>query len=189
MNIQKILELTDKTLDDCKIEISEIPNINLYMEQVLTFLNDELDEFKRDPKDKIYTKSMINNYVKSQVLTKPDNKKYTPNHVIELLLIFYMKQVLSLDDIKILFDYSLTNNNLKEIYASYLNHTNNEYLNVSSEINNYINILQSDEELKNDETKILILISLLTAKANAYKMFSEKLIDSLKKDNDKQKST
>ncbi len=183
MDIQKILEQTDKTLNECKIEISEIPNINLYMEQVLTFLNDELDEFKRDSKDKIYTKSMINNYVKSQVLSKPDNKKYTPNHVIELLLIFYMKQILPLDDIKILLEYSLTNNNLKEIYASYLKHTNNEYLNVSTEINSYINKLENDEELKNEETKTLILVSLLTAKANAYKMFSEKLIDSLKKDN------
>ncbi len=185
MDIQKILEKTNQLIDNSKIEISEIPNINLYMEQVLTFLNDELDEFKRDQKDKIYTKSMINNYVKSQVLTKPDNKKYTPNHVIELLLIFYMKQILSLDDIKILFEYSLANNNLKEIYSSYLNYTNNEYLNISSEINNYIDILEQDEDLKNDETKMLILITILTSKAASYKMFSEKLIDSIKNNNKK----
>ncbi len=180
MDIQKILKLTDEAQDKYKIEISEIPNINLYMEQVLTFLNDELDEYKRDSKDKIYTKSMINNYVKSQVLSKPDNKKYTPNHVIELLLIFYMKQILSLDDIKILLQYSLPDNNLKDIYSAYLKHTTNGYLNISSEISSYIKTLESDEALKNDKTKTLLLIGILTAKANAYKMFSEKLIDSLK---------
>ena len=185
MDIQKILDQSIKAINECKIELNEIPNINLYMEQVLTFLNDELDQFKRDSKDKIYTKSMINNYVKSQVLSKPDNKKYTPNHVIELLLIFYLKQILSLDDIKVLLEYSLTGNNLKEIYSSYLNHTTEECLNVGNEIKNYINILQNDATLKNDETKALILIGILTAKANAYKMFSEKLIDSLKTDYNK----
>ncbi len=185
MDIQKILDLTDKTLHNSKIEISEIPNINLYMEQVLSFLNDELLEFKRNSKDKIYTKSMINNYVKSQVLSKPDNKKYTPNHVIELLLIFYMKQILSLEDIKSLLEYSLSENNLKEAYSSYLKHTSSEYLDISSEINGYIDIIQNDDELKNDETKVLILISLLTAKASAYKMFSEKLIDSFKNHKEK----
>lgn len=185
MDIQKILDQSNKAINECKIELSEIPNINLYMEQVLTFLNDELDQYKRDSKDKIYTKSMINNYVKSQVLSKPDNKKYTPNHVIELLLIFYLKQILSLDDIKILLEYSLTDNNVKEIYSSYLKHINDEHLNVGTEINNYISILQNDEALENDETRTLILVGILTAKANAYKMFSEKLIDSLKKDNNK----
>ena len=183
MDIEKILQITEKASENNKIDLSEIPNINLYMEQVLTFLNDELDEYKRNSKDKIYTKSMINNYVKSQVLSKPDNKKYTPNHVIELLLIFYLKQILSLDDIKNLFDYSLQDNNLKSIYTSYLKHTDSEYLNITSEISSYIKTLEKDDELKNDETKILILISLLTAKATAYKVFSERLIDSLKKDN------
>jgi hypothetical protein len=183
MDIQKILEETNKTLQNCKIEIAEIPNINLYMEQVLGFLNSELDVLKRNPKDKIYTQSMINNYVKSQVLSKPDNKKYTPKHVVELLLIFYLKQILSLDDIKTLFKFSLSNMNLKEFYSSYLKYTSNDYLDISSEINNYINILESDSDIKDDETKALILISLLTAKANTYKMFSEKLIDSLKNDN------
>ena len=185
MNIQNILDQTNKTLDECKIELAAIPNINLYMEQVLTFLNDELDQYKRDSKDKIYTKSMINNYVKSHVLSKPDNKKYTPNHVIELLLIFYLKQTLSLDDIQVLLEYSLENNNLKEIYSSYLKHTTDESLNINEEINNYINKLQNDGALKNDETKALVLIGILTAKANAYKMFSEKLIDNLKSSNDK----
>lgn len=182
MDTQKILDDMNTTFKKSRIETSEIPNINLYMEQVLSFLNNELDVLKRDPKDKIYTKSMINNYVKSQVLSKPDNKKYTPTHVIELLLIFYLKQILSLDDIKVLFEFSSSDMNLKEFYNSYLKYTSNDYLDISSEINNYINILEDDKDIKNDETKSLILISILTAKANSYKMFSEKLIDSLKKD-------
>lgn len=184
MNNDDLLKIIDNIAIYHAIELYKIPNIPLYMEQVLTFLNDELDEYKRDSKDKIYTKSMINNYVKSQVLQKPENKKYTSEHVISLLLIFYLKQILTLEDIKKLFDYTLKDSDIKQIYSLYLKYTDANFLDISSEIKKYINTIDKDCDIENDKSKMLLLVALLNAKANAYKLFSEKLIDNLNLDNE-----
>lgn len=78
----------------------DFPNIDLYMDQVTTFMDDHLSRFTRHPEDdKILTKTMINNYVKNKVLIPPVKKKYGKDHLLLLVMIFYMKSVLSIGDI------------------------------------------------------------------------------------------
>lgn len=77
----------------------DIPNIDLYMDQVTKFLEDELADMRRDEKEKIMTKTMINNYAKAKVLPSPVNKKYSRDHVLTLIFIYYMKNFMSLSDI------------------------------------------------------------------------------------------
>ena len=77
----------------------EIPSIDLYMEQVLTFINERMVHLTRSPEeDKILTKTMINNYTKSELLPSPCKKKYSKDHILLLLLIYYFKGVLSISD-------------------------------------------------------------------------------------------
>lgn len=84
------------------IKPEDIPNIDLYMDQVTTFMNEELAETKRYPDDKILTKTMINNYTKNNLLPAPDKKKYSKEHLLTLIFIYYFKGILSIHDIQYL---------------------------------------------------------------------------------------
>ncbi len=82
------------------VKSSEIPNIDLYMDQVTTFMDERLAKSVRDPAhDKILTKTMINNYAKNDLLIPPVKKKYSRDHMILLLMIYYMKSFLAINDI------------------------------------------------------------------------------------------
>ena len=82
------------------IRPSEIPNIDLYMDQVTSFMNDHLQNSRRFEDDKILTKTMINNYSKEGVLKPIKGKKYTKEHIIQMLLIYNMKNTLTIQEIK-----------------------------------------------------------------------------------------
>lgn len=83
------------------ISLDEIPNIDLYMDQLTSFMDERLKKTTRYPgEDKILTKTMINNYAKNKLLPPPDRKKYDKDHMIMLLFIYYFKGFLSINDIE-----------------------------------------------------------------------------------------
>ena len=82
------------------IEPSDIPAIELYMDQVTTFMDQHLSNNKRVPEDKILTKTMINNYTKNHLLPPPEKKKYSKEHIILLIYTYYLKNFLSIGDIQ-----------------------------------------------------------------------------------------
>lgn len=82
------------------IHADEIPNIDLYMDQVTTFMEEQLKSSKRYPDDKIMTKTMINNYAKNNLLPPPVKKKYSKEHMFVLIFIYYFKNILSIKDIE-----------------------------------------------------------------------------------------
>lgn len=82
------------------IKTEDIPNIGLYMDQVTTFMDEQLEACKRYEDDKILTKTMINNYAKNNLLPAPEKKKYSKEHVLTLLFIYYFKNLLSINDIQ-----------------------------------------------------------------------------------------
>ncbi|MCM1127318.1 MAG: DUF1836 domain-containing protein [Lachnospiraceae bacterium] len=85
------------------IELDDIPNIDLYMDQVTTFMERKLKNTTRYPGEgKILTKTMINNYAKNDLLPPPVKKKYSKEHMILLIFIYYYKGILSINDIQTL---------------------------------------------------------------------------------------
>lgn len=86
------------------IRPDSIPDIDLYMDQVTTFMEEHLNDSKRYSDDKILTKTMINNYAKNDLLPPPVKKKYSHDHLIMLIFIYYFKNILSITDIKSLLD-------------------------------------------------------------------------------------
>lgn len=85
------------------IDPADIPNIDLYMDQVTTFIDSRLQSSARYPgQDKILTKTMINNYAKNDLLPPPVKKKYSREHVMLLVFIYYYKGILSINDIQTL---------------------------------------------------------------------------------------
>ena len=82
------------------IHPGEVPNIDLYMDQVTTFMDEQLASTKRYENDKILTKTMINNYTKNNLLPPPVKKKYSKEHLLLLIFIYYFKSILSIKDIE-----------------------------------------------------------------------------------------
>ena len=95
--LQSILDSLDR-ID--YIRPDDIPDIELYMDQVTTFMEEHLQSSKRYPDDKILTKTMINNYAKNDLLPPPVRKKYSREHMLLLIFIYYFKGILSISDIQ-----------------------------------------------------------------------------------------
>ena len=80
---------------------SELPNIDLYMDQVLNYMNETIPEtFRPVLEEPCITKTMINNYVKHEIMAAPVKKKYTRLHIAELFVITLLKQVYTISDIQ-----------------------------------------------------------------------------------------
>ena len=82
------------------VQPEEIPNIDLYMDQVTTFMEEHLKNTRRYEEDKVLTKTMINNYAKNNLLPPPVKKKYSKEHMLMLIFIYYFKNILSIKDIE-----------------------------------------------------------------------------------------
>lgn len=99
-----IKSLIDSLKDVKYIMPDDIPNIDLYMDQVTTFMDKHLKSSKRYSEDKLLTKTMINNYTKNELLPPPNKKKYTKEHMFLLIFIYYFKNILSISDIQSIFN-------------------------------------------------------------------------------------
>ncbi len=97
-----IMSLLDQLPQMEHIQLSDIPNIDLYMDQVTSFMDEHMQHSKRRSEDKILTKTMINNYAKNKLLPPPVKKRYSREHMLLLIFIYYFKGILSLSDIQAL---------------------------------------------------------------------------------------
>lgn len=174
---------------DNKIDSSKIPDIDLYIDQVIQLFENNLEQVKRNPTDKILTKTMINNYSKDKLLFQNKNKKYSKNHILLMILIYDLKQILSIADIKRLFTpmtETLSENesefNLNSIYDEYLLLKQNEIDKEKELLNsilNEVNSLCEKDTIKNyeDYKKLLLITLTLLNSASLNKRIAEKIID------------
>lgn len=95
-------EIAHQVFADHDLSPSDIPKLDLYMDQVLTLFDEHLRDNKRSPDDKLLTKTMINNYSKERLLQPVKGKKYSRQHIMQLLCIYQLKQSLLLSDVKAL---------------------------------------------------------------------------------------
>jgi len=103
MRKEELYPLIEKVVPHQSVLVTDIPDIDLYVDQVTGFIEKKLAEQKRHPKDKLLTKTMINNYAKAGILIPPRQKKYSRQHIETLLMIYNAKQILSINDISLLF--------------------------------------------------------------------------------------
>lgn len=171
------------------INISDIPDIELYMDQVTTFIDNKLGYNKRTLKDKILTKTMINNYTKSKILLPSKNKRYNRQHMILLILIYYLKQILSINDISTLFTPLFKNmasardgeEYLGSLYNSFLQLKENSVHEFKEIISRRLKLIDDKtdafSEDEKESTRILLTVLMLVATASIQKRIAEKLID------------
>ena len=102
-NAEQLSGLMEFLNSQTHVTPEEIPNIDLYMDQVTTFMEEHLKDSKRYEEDKVLTKTMINNYAKNNLLPPPVKKKYSRDHMLMLIFIYYFKNLLSFHDIETFF--------------------------------------------------------------------------------------
>ena len=90
-------QLLAACIDTTPVPAGSLPDIDLYMDQVLALLGEQLNT---GPEEKPLTKTMVNNYTKQKLLPKPAGKKYTPEHLKMLVLLQCLKRSLSLEEIR-----------------------------------------------------------------------------------------
>lgn len=98
---------------------NELPTIDLYIDQVVSLLEQYLTGYIKSDNEKddtLITKTMINNYVKHNVLKPPVNKKYNREHLASLFVIFTLKQVYSINDIKKLIGLAINTSPIEQAY-------------------------------------------------------------------------
>lgn len=85
MNETSIDEIIKKLALTERVEEKDIPEIDLYMDQVIQIFEQKLSNSKRKDSDKVLTKTMINNYAKAKLLMSIKNKKYSKEHLLSLI--------------------------------------------------------------------------------------------------------
>lgn len=168
----------------------DIPNIPLYMDQVTSLMNNEMQSLKRFEDDKILTKTMINNYAKNNLLPPPIKKKYEKEHILMLIFIFYFKNVLSIKDIEKLlgpisekhFD-SDTELNMCDIYSEVLTLQKSLTESLSDDIRSsyekaHESFADTDTEDK-DSLQLFTFICSLSVDIFVRKQIIEELIDTM----------
>lgn len=93
-------EIIHKILQRSDIHSDAIPSLDLYIDQIITLIDQGLNDNKRNEKDKILTKTMVNNYSKQGILKPIKGKKYSKDHIIQMLIVYSLKNTLSIEEIK-----------------------------------------------------------------------------------------
>ena len=197
---ESIMDIIGKLKKIDHINPEDIPNIDLYMDQVTTFMDEHLAACKRLDDDKILTKTMINNYTKNDFLPPPVKKKYSKEHMYLLIFIYYFKNVLSINDTQKIFrpltDMFYNNKSrdisLEEIYRVIFEMERIQTDNLTKDIlrrfkysqNLFPDVKDEDEA---DFLSRFAFICLLSFDAYLKKQLVERLIDETLSDEAKQK--
>ena len=96
--LNKELQICKKTIDEAKLPTwDELPKLELYMDQVVSVLEESLEIFSRN--EKLITPSMINNYVKQKIVKPPIKKKYDRVHLAYLYVVCILKRIMPISQI------------------------------------------------------------------------------------------
>lgn len=198
LNIDKatLINLLKEISDQGEIKPTDIPCVDLYMDQVTTLFDDKLKASKRYEMDKILTKTMINNYTKDKLLTPIKGKKYNKDQIILLVLIYNLKQTLSINDIGQLLsplidtlDENNKSENLDSIYTAFLNLQKKDIeIFMEDSLKKFESIedeLSQFNSTNIELSKLLLTIFMLVNSANLQKRMAERLIDNYFSSKDK----
>ena len=173
------------------IKPGDVPGINLYMDQVTTFMDEHLSDSKRHEDDKILTKTMINNYAKNNLLPSPEKKRYSKEHLLVLIFIYYFKNILSISDIQTLlgpltdkYFKSMDDMDLTAIYNEVFSMEKGQIESLQKELLERYEIAQGTFENAPEEDrdflKLFSFICLLSFDVYVKKMLIEQMIDDLR---------
>lgn len=153
-----------------QVPLNSIPDIELYMDQVTTFIDNKFKNYKRNESDKLLTKTMINNYTKCKLLPPSNKKKYSKNHMILLILIYHLKSIISINDIYILFKALNINSNTE---ADFIEDIYLKFIEFQKSSPSQLNLENTDL----DKTDLGLFVINLIVQAEKQKLLAERIID------------
>lgn len=168
-------------------EGKSIPNIDLYIDQMVICLNSELSLYAKDGDGPI-TKGMISNYTKHKMIPGPEGKRYTKDHCIFMLLVYYLKGCFSMDQVRRLMRPILTNYNsewddsvdIQAYYGKIMEEVRRSEENFGRELQDSMDGIKkflSDRGSDDDISEIILLITTLIMRSNEERFLAEKLLD------------
>lgn len=172
-SIKKALENWMNELNNFSFkDYEQLPDLDLYMDQVIQFLDKQLYIFQTSTMDKQITPSMINNYVKGEVLPSPISKKYNKEHLALIEEICTLKQVLSIAEVKQIIDSEYKDATVKAEIFNKFNRLNNEK--IDSSVEEAFKHLNDIEE--NDTQALTELAMDFAMTANTYIQISKRIL-------------
>lgn len=184
--IKKVLE---EYRENGIIRSDEFPDMELYMDQAVLFLDRELQIYHKNPKEPVITKGMIGNYAKHRLMPRPVQKKYTKDHLLFLSLIFHLKSILPMNEISQL---------MKPLMDNYESEFE-ERIDVSRVYDGIMDLFQQKKDMlraeveedaakikktldwegvaDDDTTELFMIIATLAVRASAEKYLAQKLLD------------
>ena len=178
------------------VKPGEFPNIDLYMDQVTTFMNTHLSDSKIKSDDKILTKTMINNYAKNNLLPPPVKKKYSKEHMIVLIFIYYFKNILSISEIQAMLN-PLTDPagnsgkiSMEDVYTEVFNAIKSQLSTINTDIETKLEVDKEHfNDVKNKQDREFLqkfsMICMLGFDVFLKKQIIEGLIDTIVSDKEK----
>ncbi len=175
--MDNILKIWSKQMQDFRLpRWAELPDMELYMDQVISQLDKYLAPLQQGDGEHFLTASMVNNYVKQKLLPPPIKKRYSRIHLAHLVIICILKQVLTIPEVKTILCDTLTLKNkeaMAEVYDSFCDAQEGAFAKIPE--------LQSGV-LKNDSPLSLAIDA--TVLANAGKALAQRLIKEKQKESE-----
>lgn len=186
------MEKMKQTLEELGLEkqitLNDLPDIDLYIDQVIQLFENTFGSVRRNDEDKVLTKTMINNYAKGKIFIPIKNKKYSKEHLILISLIYHLKGGLTLNDIKATLN-GINNRIMDEkmdlngFYQSYLNLYEKNAEQFAQEAEERITAARKEAmKFVNEEDgyleKVLNIASFITM-SNFYRRIAEKYVDEI----------
>lgn len=180
-------ELTNFSLPKWK----NLPDLDLYMDQVVTYLERELEPLTVEGREKMITTWMINNYVKGDLLDSPVHKKYSKEHLAYLLAICSIKQILSISDIASLFKFQKNNERDSAVIYEFFRTTQSTMVKsiANDSISKLIPMLEKGEQVSDLEAECFLynFIFKLAIEAEVKKIIATKMLALVTENSDNKK--
>ena len=166
----------DKHLNEQKLPIwNELPDLDLYMDQVLILINRYNNIFNAVGQATTVTPPMINNYVKQKTIPAPNNKKYGRIHLAYLIMVCTLKQALNISTIEKMIPFGLSEKEVEVIYNSFVHNQQKAFSYVSEQVSQVAVPILTDE--KNEPTRVQDLIFQVAITANIFKTLTDHITD------------
>ena len=178
LNMSSYKKIEEKFSLGDRILPTDIPDIDLYMDQVIQLFDSKYQPSLRKEEDKVLTKTMINNYAKGKLLFPIKNKKYSKEHIMLISLIYQLKGSLSINDIKsVLEPLKEENIRLEDFYSKVMEEQEGHAQLVLSSIDSLEKKIEATEV--DDLHHQLLLIVALSNISTLYRRAVEYLVDDL----------
>jgi hypothetical protein len=172
MCLEKLSKLKEELLNERPVPWDNLPDIDLYMDQLISYMPRQQLISSRENK---ITSAMVNNYIKANLLERANGKKYSRNHLAELSIISFLKQIVSVKDAALVFN-ELSKDDIRKNYEKYLVDLDQALVSVSEQLPDSL-----------EDIEIAEMVMHLSVVSYANKLTCLRLIDILQEKEDKKR--